>query len=318
MKRFIFLHYTQCDAPCQYYFQKIFKNKVQLIGFQISHYTLNEPKRVMNFHKHNTMELSYVTSGGMIFTYVDAKGTEHDIPIFSKQLLVIAPNVLHKTSIMSSLDSVGVELTTDDNKDFVSYLRTSNYVKQFTTAVKMLDEMDYFFIVHDAGNLEYSLTKLQKYIDKSNDAITVAMQELDLKRILLEVLTCKNVTSAALQGNIYIKKALSVLESNYDKNLSIEEIAMTVGISTSYLQHLFKQELNSSVKKYLNKIRIERAQKLIVETNYSIKQIATTVGYNTVQDFNKNFKVVCGKTPTEFKRDNRKPVRYFNNRMLQP
>ncbi len=291
-------------------------SNIQLVGFQIGHYPLNEPKRIMNFHKHNTMELSYVTSGGMTFTYVDTDG-EHDVPVFSKQLLVVAPGVLHKTSIMSSLNSIGIELKTDDNKNFISFLRNSNYVKQFPTAIKMLDDMKNFFVIHDAGNLEYNLSKLQRYIDKDFDAITTAMQDLDLKRIFLEILTCKNITSSIQQGNIYIKKALSVLESNFDKNLSIEEIASSIGISVSYLQHMFKVELNSSVKKHLNKIRIERAQKLIVETNYSIKQVATNVGYNSVQDFNKNFKSFCGKTPTEFKNDNRKPMRYFNDQMLK-
>ena len=150
--------------------------------------------------------------------------------------------------------------------------------------------------------LEMAELKLQRYINqKEMPPITEAKYELDLKRLLLEILTCKQVSSQ-YSGSIHIKRAVSLLENNHTKKITVVSVAKDLGLSVFYLQHLFKSETGISMKQKLNDIRITHAQQLITDTNYSIAKIAADVGYNSVQELNVNFKKKVGCTPTEFKK----------------
>lgn len=291
-------------------------NKLNITGYSISEYTQEEEKRIMSFHKHNTLELSYVISGNLIFSYMNKQNEVCDQFIFSKQLLLIAPQFTHKTSIPNSLKSIGTELSLADSGNVLDFLCSSAYVTRFSESGKLIQSLteNEFVIIHDTENVEYRLGKLQRYINqKEMSTIMEAKYELDLKRLLLEILTCKQVSSK-YSGSIHIKRAVSLLENNHTKKITVASVANDLGLSVSYLQHLFKSETGISIKQKLNDIRITHAQQLITDTNYSIAKIAADVGYNSVQELNVNFKKKIGCTPTDFKKskNDKKPMRYFN------
>ncbi len=291
-------------------------NRLNITGYSVSEYTQNEEKRVMSFHKHNTLELSYVISGNMIFSYMNKRNEVCEQYVFSKQLLLIAPQFTHKTSIPNSLKSIGTEFSLSDGGNVLDFLCSSAYIARFPESKKLIQSLTEsgFVIIHDTENVEYRLGKLQRYINqKETTPITEAKYELDLKRLLLEILTCKQVSSQ-YSGSIHIKRAVSLLENNHTKKITVVSVAKDLGLSVSYLQHLFKSETGMSIKQKLNDIRITHAQQLITDTNYSIAKIAADVGYNSVQELNVNFKKKIGCSPSDFKKskNEKKPMRYFN------
>lgn len=291
-------------------------NRLNITGYSISEYKLEEKKRTMNFHDHNTLELSYVTSGNFIFSYFNNKNEECEVFIFPKQLLIITPGFTHKTSIPDSLKSIGMELSLENGENVLGYLINSPYVTQFEESQALLNSLrtNGFAIIHDTGNIEYRIRKLQGYITNEDlSKITEAKYELDLKRLLLEILLCKQL-STSYTGSIHIKRAISLLESNHAKDISVSAIADSLNLSVSYLQHLFKAETGMSIKRKLNIIRVTHARQLIADTNYTIQKIASDVGYNSVQELNTNFKKIAGCSPSEFKRNKNEinPMRYFD------
>ena len=291
-------------------------DKMNITGYSVSEYTQEEEKRTMNFHEHNTLELSYVVSGNFIFSYIDEKGNVCEQYVFSKQLLLIAPHFPHKTSIPDSLKSIGTELSLESGENVLDYLSGSPYVTSFSESQKLLDGLlsNGFVVIQDTENIEYRLGKLQRYVSQKDlSQITEAKYELDLKRLFLEILTCKQV-SGKYSGSIHIKRALSLLENNHAKKTTVSSIAGGLGLSVSYLQHLFKAETGMSLKQKLNDVRITHAQRLITDTNYPIAKIAADVGYNSVQELNANFKKIVGCSPSEFKKNKneKNPMRYFN------
>ncbi len=291
-------------------------NRLNITGYSISEYKLEEKKRTMNFHDHNTLELSYVTSGNFIFSYFNNKNEECEVFIFPKQLLIITPGFTHKTSIPDSLKSIGMELSLENGENVLGYLINSPYVTQFEESQALLNSLrtNGFAIIHDTGNIEYRIRKLQGYIANEDlSKITEAKYELDLKRLLLEILLCKQL-STSYTGSIHIKRAISLLESNHAKDISVSAIADSLNLSVSYLQHLFKAETRMSIKRKLNIIRVTHARQLIADTNYTIQKIASDVGYNSVQELNTNFKKIAGCSPSEFKRNKNEinPMRYFD------
>jgi AraC-like DNA-binding protein/quercetin dioxygenase-like cupin family protein len=81
----------------------------------------------------------------------------------------------------------------------------------------------------------------------------------------------------------------------------IEALAREVGTSARTLSRLFSSETQLSFKSWCQRARIAAAiEKLSTDTNVSVKQLASDLGYASVPAFSHAFRQVTGKTPTEF------------------
>ncbi|WP_423190228.1 AraC family transcriptional regulator [Alkalibacterium sp. f15] len=96
-------------------------------------------------------------------------------------------------------------------------------------------------------------------------------------------------------------QALQYIRNNFESNIGISEVANSLAIDRTYLHRLFKQELGISPKEYLTKVRISKAQDLLVNTNHPIMIIAQSVGYDDAQQFSKIFKQNVQMTPTQYR-----------------
>lgn len=97
-----------------------------------------------------------------------------------------------------------------------------------------------------------------------------------------------------------ILELLTYIEEYYDQNISLNELADQVGMSTAYLSVLFKSEVGTSFVKYLTNLRIKHAKKLLKE-GYKVSEVSEMVGYNNYRYFCDIFKRCVGKTPNEYK-----------------
>lgn len=99
-----------------------------------------------------------------------------------------------------------------------------------------------------------------------------------------------------------IAEAVKLIQQNYDKEISVQQIAEKVGLSPNYLSSLFKKELNLNFIDYLNYIRVENAKRLLRETGMKSYEIAEKVGFSHDSYFSKTFKKMTGINPNEYKR----------------
>ena len=74
-------------------------------------------------------------------------------------------------------------------------------------------------------------------------------------------------------------------------------------LSTCYFSRLFKQVKGWSFTEYLTHVRMEEARKLLVNTSYSVAEIAMRVGFRDARYFSQVFKKHVGKTPELYRRD---------------
>ena len=102
----------------------------------------------------------------------------------------------------------------------------------------------------------------------------------------------------------YIAQAIAFIEMSYHLPLREEDIANAVHISSKYLYKLFHKELGQSPTQYLNSFRIQRAKKLLVGENLSIKEVAMAVGIPDPDYFCRVFqKYSKGMSPTQYKKN---------------
>lgn len=98
-----------------------------------------------------------------------------------------------------------------------------------------------------------------------------------------------------------ITRAKDYMLQNFRRDIALEEVAQTVGISPYYFSKLFKEEAGINFTEYLTEIRIETAKRLLSDRELSIKQVCADSGYANPNYFSRIFKKWVGITPTEFR-----------------
>ncbi len=82
----------------------------------------------------------------------------------------------------------------------------------------------------------------------------------------------------------------------------VSEMARQMGMSYSGFQHLYKKIFGVSVMHDLTKSRFDRAARLLLTTNLSVKEISQKCGYISEYSFMRKFKKLYGKTPSEYRK----------------
>lgn len=95
--------------------------------------------------------------------------------------------------------------------------------------------------------------------------------------------------------------ALSYIEANYRNPLSIQQVADACGITYAQLTYLFSKCFVKGFSEYLLDLRITYAQKLLLQTNRSVTDIAIDCGFDNASYFTKKFRSITDMTPKEFR-----------------
>jgi two-component system response regulator YesN len=127
--------------------------------------------------------------------------------------------------------------------------------------------------------------------------ITDAYQRLI--NLLVHVEICISYNTATRHAIEYIRR-------NYTEDISLNQAAAAIGVNSSYLSRVFKEDCKIGFTEYLNNVRVAQAKYLMECTDGKLKEIVSKVGFNNYTYFFKVFKMVVGVTPVEYK------VKYLN------
>lgn len=103
-----------------------------------------------------------------------------------------------------------------------------------------------------------------------------------------------------------IQPAINYIDANYDKPITLTEIAKVCHLSVSRLAHVFKEQMGITIVDYLTSVRIERAKQLLLATDQNCTEICFEVGYNNQSYFTRTFKDLVGMTPRQFRTRNKR------------
>ncbi len=98
-----------------------------------------------------------------------------------------------------------------------------------------------------------------------------------------------------------IYKAIQYIHEHYARRISLEEVASEVYLSSAYFSKIFRQEVGSTFKTYLNQIRIDKSKILLRNRNIQLIDIAGMVGYEDQSYFTKVFKKFTGTSPGKYR-----------------
>lgn len=108
------------------------------------------------------------------------------------------------------------------------------------------------------------------------------------------------------QGRALIRRVKELIEERLDQEISLQLIADQVHLNHQYLSVLFKSETGQNFSEYVTRRRIDKAKRLLAETNLKIYEIAQLSGYMSAKHFMSVFKSMEGATPSEYRESSHK------------
>jgi AraC family transcriptional regulator len=98
-----------------------------------------------------------------------------------------------------------------------------------------------------------------------------------------------------------LKRVQEYIEANLDQEVALSQLAATAGMSSHYFAELFKQSVGLSPHQYVLRRRIQRARKLLHDSNMRILEAGVRSGFSDQSHFTKIFRRMVGVTPTEYR-----------------
>lgn len=266
-------------------------------GFFIDYIKRITPYQMECKHYHNQYEIYYLISGDRNYFIQDR--VYH---VKQGDLIIIKPNVLHKTVSCnpSSHERILIEFDTSFFEDFLASKDTELLdVFYKECSILRLDESE-------KKQIEYCLNKLiqeSKHKEPElNPALKIYFLELliHINRFYKESNALDYDHPSKLHKRI--SEIITYININYGNDISLDTLSKEFSISTAHLSRAFKKVTGISFIEYLNNLRVNEAQKLLLDTKFSILEIAEKVGYQNNTHFGRIFKSITGSSPREFRK----------------
>lgn len=99
-----------------------------------------------------------------------------------------------------------------------------------------------------------------------------------------------------------IEAAASYIRKNITSRLTLDEVASQVHLSKNYFAALFKDYMGINFRDYVLEKKIDYAKKLLKETDITVSNLSSLLGYEEYRSFNRAFKKSTGKSPSDYHR----------------
>ena len=161
------------------------------------------------------------------------------------------------------------------------------------------------------GQLYDLMRNIQKEYFSGNILSATAIYSSVLEML---VLIGRNYAGEGIKGEVthskqkeYAAKFIYVcqyIQEHCTEDMSLDDAANLAGFSKYHFTRLFKDFTGYSFYKYLNKKRIEHAERLLIDPEISITEAALQSGFSSLSSFIRMFKIVKDCTPTEYRNMN--------------
>ena len=280
--------------------------------FIVSRLTHDNDSGMRTAHSHSQCELYYLISG--MCTMLAGKTKYVLTP---GMILIIPPNMPHKTTY--SPDTTSERLTVEFSPEYISdiaeefgtiwmerfFFNSPIYLPQDSRP--HIEQM-FAALAKDKQPVE-TLSSEESIEPQPEDIFSNCIRKLRFQETMIELLRRNTradyVTAEGIPvSDIAVAEAMRYIDANYNEPLTLEGVADMYRLNPSYFSNKFKAINGVGFKEYHSNVRIIRAEKLLLETNMSITEIAMKCGYETSNYFGDAFRRINHCSPSQFRRMN--------------
>ncbi|WP_248761184.1 AraC family transcriptional regulator [Pseudarthrobacter sp. SSS035] len=243
------------------------------------------------WHFHPELELTYICQGAG--TRIVGDSVEAYEP---GDLTLIGPDLPH-TYVSEPGSAVHEAIVVQFRRDFLG----PGFFEgpEFTAAAVMLDRASRGLSFSNTG---ISLVQLEQLAPAER---TIALLGLlvDLSRADAKQLASDHGSPAISRAAAErISGMIGLMQSDYYRKLTLEDIAAAGHLSPSAANRLFRRSTGSTIIRYLNLIRVNAACRLLRDTNQSIASVAADCGFENLSNFNRRFREIRNSSPRDYRR----------------
>lgn len=245
-------------------------------------------------HFHPFTEIFFITNGQGTFLLDDKI-----VKVSKWDLIIINPNCLHTEK--SSLSDVPLEYTV---------LGVDNLLLNFPESYNLIDnnrQSKQYIIKNCFRDKDVILDYFDRLIlEIEHKAFNY---ELACKSMLILFIThiIRNTTSSLFieesqeKVNLECMKIKNYIDAHYSQNITLDFLSDLSYMNKFHLVHTFTKEIGVSPINYVITRRIQEAKNLLATTNYSIRDIASIVGFSNSSYFSQMFRKVAGISPKSYR-----------------
>jgi AraC-like DNA-binding protein len=252
-------------------------------------------------HYHDEFELNFISN---------AKGAKRVVGDHLEEIddleLVLVGSSLQHAWFTHKCDSRNItEITIQFHKDLFD--EKFLYRNQLSFIKSMLEKSfrGILFSKETAQQLApriYALNQLHGF-DSMLELMSI-LHDLSISRNY-RLLSDASFSAASNESQSYhsrrIEKTLEYMNKNFDKQISLSEVAKIANMSDVSFCRFFKQRTGNTFVDSQTQIRLGHASRMMIETTQSVAEIAYKCGFNNISNFNRIFKKKKGCTPKEFR-----------------
>lgn len=238
-------------------------------------------------HSHSYTELFYIVGGNGQFQIND-----RIFPVQAHQLVIVNPNIIHTEVSYEAhpleyivIGIEGLELTIPGTEEGNYCIYTFPEVNGVLTCIQ---------------------TILQEMQDRETEYQTVCQAYMEI--IMVQLLRNTNVSITQVHSRFPTNRQCTsvrhYIDKHYKENITLDQLAEKASINKYYMAHAFKREYGISPISYLIGCRIREGKRLLAETDLSLSQIATVLGFSSSSYFSQSFRNSEGMSPTEYRKNN--------------
>ncbi|SMS00842.1 Arabinose operon regulatory protein [Vibrio mangrovi] len=154
-----------------------------------------------------------------------------------------------------------------------------------------------------SGTVVFSITSpLLRYLSFIEEQLKYQVNT-DIEKLMYDTFYALMCAQQVLkQFDHRIRNAMEYIDAHLSQPLSNTQLATIAYLSPTQFKKVFKQQTNLTVTQYITKLRMEKAQALLLHTDYPIQIVAETVGYTNLTAFSRRFSQYVGLPPSKYAR----------------
>ncbi|MGG7059132.1 helix-turn-helix domain-containing protein [Clostridium nigeriense] len=247
------------------------------------YYTIKSPNYKFKGEKHNLYELTFVDNGTL-----DTSIDNVDYTLNASDLIIYGKNQFHTQSVNndSSCSYITIMFDMECDDDSLICNKVFHCRKELYKAIRVF-----------AKNISSTMPYSENLILCNFHEIIIRLFQYDY----LGVDDAKiSMESHQHFQDELLERILEYIDKMVCSPISIEELCNKFSVSRSSLQTLFKNNLNTSPKKYINDLKLSRSKQLIKENKYTISEISFMLGFNSIHYFSRAFTQHYEISPSEY------------------
>jgi len=259
-------------------------------------------------HYHEELELNLI---------INAKGArrivgDHIDTIDDLELVLVGPNLYHAWFTHQCLSEEIKEVTIQWHKDlFEDKLLRRNQLSFIRNMLERSQKGILFSRDTTTALAPRILSLNQKHGFDSVLELMSILHDLSISRNMRTLSDASFTNEHFTYNSRRIEKAFEYMNNNYDKPISLGEVARVVNMTEVSFSRFIKKRTGNTFIDSLNEIRLGHASRMLIDTTHSIAEISYKCGFNNISNFNRIFKKKKTCTPKEFRENFNSGTRVF-------